>query len=111
MSVAFDVAAWLLIVTAGIFLISGGVGLLRFPEFFTRVHAASIIDTGGTLPLLMAMLLQSDDWLTAVKLVLIGVFLLLTGPTATHALAKAAAHGGLRPVVGERSGESQPSNC
>lgn len=97
MSLMIDLLSWALLLSGGFFVVVGSLGLLRMPEFFTRVHAASITDTLGAGLIIVGLLLQSPDWLGAVKLILIMVFLVLTGPTATHALAKAALHGGLRP--------------
>ena len=91
------------------FLVIGAIGLVRLPDFFTRIHATGIIDTLG-IALTFAGLVILAGWsLAAVKLVLILCFMLLTGPTATHALAKAALHGRLDPLSG-RPPESPPSN-
>jgi multicomponent Na+:H+ antiporter subunit G len=96
-----DAMSWVLLLGGGFFVLVGSIGLVRFPEFFTRIHAASITDTLGAGLIILGLLLQSPHWLISAKLVLIVLFLLATGPTATHALAKAALHGGLRPS-GER---------
>ena len=74
----------------GFFLIAGGVGLIRFPDFYTRMHAAGMTDTLGAGLLLIGMVLQSGDVLTAIKLIMIGFFIFFTGPTATYAIAHAA---------------------
>ena len=97
MSALLDVASWLLLLAGGFFVLVGSLGLVRMPGFFTRIHAASITDTLGAGLILLGLLLQSPEPLGAIKLVLILVFLVITGPAATHALAKAALHGGLRP--------------
>ena len=91
------------------FLVIGAVGLVRLPDFFTRIHATGVIDTLG-IALTFAGLVMLAGWsLPAVKLVLILCFMLLTGPTATHALAKAALHGRLDPLSG-RPPEPPSSN-
>ncbi|AKE51593.1 hypothetical protein TQ33_0614 [Kangiella geojedonensis] len=78
----------------------------RFPDFFSRMHAASVTDTlGGTLVLLGLMLQVDGQYLVLVKLVLVLLFILLTSPTGSHALAKAALHGGLRPKLGSKQDE------
>ena len=80
----------------GAFLsLTGAFGLFRFPDFFTRVHAASITDSLATIFIIFGLLLRTDAGLVAVKLIFILIFLLLTSPTASHALAKSARHGGL----------------
>lgn len=90
-----DVLGWSFIVIGGLALVVAGVGVLRMPEFFTRLHAAGIADTGGVLFIVLGLMTQCESWLTAVKLGLILVFMMFTSPTATHAIAKAALHGGL----------------
>ena len=97
MAWVLDVGSWLALLSGGFFVLVGSLGLLRFPDFFCRIHAASITDTLGAGLIMFGLLLQSPDWLVAAKLVFIVLFLVITGPTATHALAKAALHGGLRP--------------
>lgn len=98
---ALDIASWIMLVAGGLFAVIGGIGMLRLPEFYTRMHAASITDTGGTLLIMGGLLLQAPDWPVAVRLVLVLAFLLLTSPTATHALAKAARRDGVSPVLQE----------
>ena len=91
------------------FLVIGAIGLVRLPDFFTRIHATGVIDTLG-IALTFAGLVILAGWsLPAVKLALILCFMLLTGPTATHALAKAALHGRLDSLSG-RPPESPSSN-
>jgi multicomponent Na+:H+ antiporter subunit G len=80
-------------------LISGSVGLLRFPDFYTRMHAAGITDTLAAALTIFGLMLITGWNLVLLKLLLILLFILLTSPTASHALAKAAQHGGLEPVV------------
>ena len=80
----------------------GALGLLRMPSFFTRMHAASVIDTLGAGLLLFGMLLQAGFTLVSVKLVFIGVLLFFTSPTATHALARAARARGIGPKLPEQ---------
>lgn len=77
--------------------IVGAIGILRFPDFYTRMHAAGITDTLCTGFFIGGLMLQFGLTLASVKLLLIFMFMLFTCPTATHALAKAARHGGLKP--------------
>lgn len=83
----------------GFLCITGGIGILRFPDFFTRVHAAGVTETLAAPLLLTGVLLQMDWSLDMFKVVMVMLFVLLTNPTATHAMAKAALHGGHRPMV------------
>lgn len=96
-----DAASWVLLVAGGAFGIVGGIGLLRFPDFFTRVHAAGITDTLCAPLIVIGLMLQADGWMPVVKLLFLIGFLLLTSPTAAHALAKAALNGGERPRLAD----------
>ena len=95
--IVIDVLSWLAILGGVVLLLAGGVGLLRFPEFYTRCHASGITDTGATVLILVGLMLQAGLSLITVKLLLILVFLFFTSPTATHALAHAALTSGVQP--------------
>ncbi len=97
-----DGLSWGLILAGGLFTLVGGIGLLRLPDFFTRLHGSGVTDTMGAGLILLGLALQAGFSLITVKLVLIFGFFLLTTPTAVHALAKAALHGGLRSEYPER---------
>ena len=97
MGIVWDVLSWTLILAGSFFLLVGAIGLLRFPDFYTRTHAGSITDTLGAGLLLLGLILQAGPTLIAVKLVLLMGFIALTSPTAGHALAKAAYLRGLKP--------------
>ena len=90
MTLWIDVLSWLCLVGGGFFGITGAVGMLRFPDFFCRLHAAGITDTLCAMLILSGLMLQAGLSLITVKLFLIFLFLFFTSPTATHALAKAA---------------------
>ena len=95
--VLVEVLSWVFIVSGSICMLIGALGAVRFPDFWTRLHAVSVTDTGGVLLLLAGMVMQAGLTLVTVKLVLIGVFLFVTGPTASHAVANAALVSGLMP--------------
>ena len=84
-------------------------GVLRLPDFFSRLHASGVIDTLGAGLVLFGLLLQAESLDVALRLVLIFFFLLFTVPTATHALAKSALQGGLEPEVDDDGGASSNS--
>ncbi len=105
-----DIASWVLLLSGGFFVVVGSLGLVRMPSFFSRIHAASITDTLGAGLMLLGMLLQAPNLIGAIKLVLIFVFLVVTGPTATHALAKAALHAGLKPQARTSMEETSSSS-
>ena len=104
MAFALDILSWALIVIGSVFSVVGAFGLLRLPDFYTRLHAAGITDTLGAWALMGGILLQTESWLVAVKLVLIVVFLFFTSPTATHALARAALASRLNPWTKNAAG-------
>ena len=80
----------ILVSTGVFFLFMGAVGLLRFPDFYTRMHAAGKSDTLGSLLVLTGLAFYEGIDLTAVKILLIALFIFVTSPTATHAMARAA---------------------
>jgi multicomponent Na+:H+ antiporter subunit G len=85
-----DVVSAIFLAAGGLFVLSGGLGLLRFPDFYTRIHAAGITDSAGAGLILLGLLMRTTAWETGVRLVIILIFLVLTGPTATYVLAFAA---------------------
>ncbi|RKT43346.1 monovalent cation/H(+) antiporter subunit G [Thiocapsa rosea] len=88
----------LLLLAGGLFLgFSGALGVLRFPDFYTRIHAAGVTDTLSAGLILGALMLQAGLSLVTAKLALILLFLWYTSPVASHVLARAAMHAGLRP--------------
>jgi len=106
MSVIIDIVSWVCMVAGGIFCVIGALGLVRMPDFYTRMHAAGITDTLGAGLVLFGLVLQAGLTLIAVKLLMIGLLLFFTSPTATHALAKAALIRGLEPRLDQSGGES-----
>ncbi len=108
MSVAIDALSWLCLAGGGLFSIIGALGLIRMPDFFTRMHAASVTDTIGAGLLLIGLVLQAGFTLIAVKLLFLGLFIFFTSPAATHALAKAARARGLEPLLAPGDETSKP---
>ena len=82
--------SWIFILAGSFLMVLGAIGILRFRGFWARLHAASVIESGGVIFLLAGMCLQAGDLLIFFKLAFIGLFLFITGPTSTHALASAA---------------------
>ena len=104
-----DLLRWGFLLAGSFFGISGGVGILRFPDFFTRLHAAGVTDTMCTALILIGLMFQTGLNVILVKLFLTLAFLLLTSPTATHSLAKAALHGKIEQQIKTREKESSTS--
>lgn len=99
-----DVISWILLCTGGLFVLIGGIGALRLPNFYTRLHAASLTETMATILIFAGMIIQAGMTLAALKLLAIMVFLLLTAPTASYALANAALQSGMRPDAQQKQG-------
>jgi multicomponent Na+:H+ antiporter subunit G len=93
-----DVLSWFCLVSGGLLGVVGGIGMHRFPDFFSRLHAAGTTDTLCAALFLLGLGLQAGLSLASAKLMLIFVFLFFTSPTASHSVANAALHGGLKPL-------------
>ena len=93
----------LLIALGLIFFLVGSIGMIRLPDFYSRLHAAGIIDTMGLLLTMsgLALLILADftlgNFLSALKIILIVLFVFLTSPTATHAIVNAGIRSGHKP--------------
>jgi multicomponent Na+:H+ antiporter subunit G len=93
----------LLIVCGLIFYTGGAVGIIRFPDFYSRLHPAGKLDTAGlvitmgALALYTALPISAQALITALKIILIVVFVFITSPTAIHAIVDAAVRAGLKP--------------
>lgn len=98
-----NAASWACLLAGAVFCVIGAVGMIRMPDFYTRVHAASVTDTAGAGLLLLGMMLQAGFTLVTVKLIIIGLLIFFTSPTATHALCKAALTRGLKPLLAEEA--------
>jgi multicomponent Na+:H+ antiporter subunit G len=96
---ATDVLSALLLAAGSLFCMIGALGLLRMPDFFTRMHAASVTDTLGAGLILLGLMVQAGLTLITVKLIAIGVLIFFTSPAATHALARAALARGVKPLL------------
>ena len=101
----FDYLSWVLLARGSFFCVPGAIGLLRLPDFYTRLHGAGIVDTLGAGLILTGLMMQAGFSLVTVKLLFILFFVLITSPTATHAIAHAAYSRGLDPVLGRQDGQ------
>lgn len=109
MALLVDIASWILLSLGGAFVFIGGLGALRMPNLYTRIHAASLTDTMGAMLVIAGIMLQAGASLATIKLAAILLFLLFTGPTASNALASAALLAGVRPdkAIPSTSGQSK----
>jgi multicomponent Na+:H+ antiporter subunit G len=99
MTLFVEIASWVLILLGSFFTIVGALGLVRMPEVFTRMHAASVTDTLGVGFLIFGMGLQAGLSLVTLKLLFLLLLFVFTGPVVTHALAQACLHEGVEPAL------------
>lgn len=92
-----DIVVQVMLYISAIFALIGSIGLIRFPDFYTRTHAATII-TVGSFSLAMLALMIATFWsVSTVKIFLVILLNLFTNPTATHAIADKAYRMGVKP--------------
>ena len=92
----------LLLLAGSFFAVVGGIGIVRLPDFYTRLHGGGMTDTLGAGLVLIGLMFQSGISLTTAKLVMILAFLLICSPTSCHALAQSAVSEGLQPLLAEK---------
>lgn len=100
-----------LCLVGGILALIGAVGVMRFPDFYTRLHGASVTETSGATLLLVGMAFLAPNWIVLAKLVAIWIFIFITSPTSTHAVANAAHVAGLQPLTGRLNRENEPEDA
>ena len=104
-----DLLSDICLLLGGIFTLTGAIGLLRLPDFFTRLHAASVTESLAAPLLIIGVMLDTGFTLDSAKLVLIILIMVVANPTITHALCRAAAHGGVNPEMGKKNSEKNQS--
>ncbi|MEN8722822.1 MAG: monovalent cation/H(+) antiporter subunit G [Alphaproteobacteria bacterium] len=92
-------ASWALLLGGSFFLLVGGIGVLRLPDVYARLHAAGVTDTLGTFLILAGLGIQAGFSLISFKLLLILAFMWMTSPVASHALAQASLYAGRKPQL------------
>lgn len=102
---ALDVIAFALMVGGGFFLLVSSIGIVRLPDFYTRIHAAAKSDTLGLTLMILGLAVHEGATLTTAKLLIVIGFVMITNPVGAHALARAAHVAGLRPWF---PGEASP---
>lgn len=110
MNLALAILSGLSLALGAIFCLVGAVGLLRMPDFYTRVHAASVIETLGAGFILLGLILQAGFTLVAVKLLMIGLLIFFASPTASHALTRAAMLRGILPQLADTAEQGDASS-
>lgn len=104
---SIDILSWLFLISGSLVGIIGAVGIHRFPDFYSRQHATGTTDTLCAMLILLGLSLQAGIGLASFKLALIFLFLFITSPTASHVLANAAMHGGLKPKLDSTTAEDR----
>ena len=99
MALFIDTTSWILIIIGAFALVCGAIGVLRFPDVYTRMHAGSITDTLGSAAILIGLMLQAGPTLISAKLGLILIFIFITSPTSSFSLAHAALSSGVEPEL------------
>lgn len=107
MSLLVDGLSVIFLTLGAFFSVVGGIGIIRMPDFYTRVHAASIIETLGAGFLLLGLMLHAGFSLVTVKLLMIGLLIFFASPTASHALARAARARGIKPLLADGEAASK----
>ena len=97
MDFAAMIVSGIFLLTGAFFAVVGALGIVRFPDFFTRLHGGGVTDTLGAGLILLGLIIQAGFSLVALKVLMIFVFLMVTSPTACHALAQAALTEGVKP--------------
>ncbi len=110
MAAIFDVLGGICLVAGAFFALTGGIGIVRLPDFYTRMHGSALTDTLGAWLVLLGLMFTAGLTLVTVKLIMIGLLLALTSPTATHALARSAWEHGRRPWLAPEEGEDVPTD-
>jgi multicomponent Na+:H+ antiporter subunit G len=99
MDTFFMLLSGVLLIVGAFFYLTGAIGLVRMPDVFTRMQASGISDTVGVGFLMAGMIVAAGPTLIAVKLAIILAVVVFISPVATHALAQAAMHAGIDPVL------------
>ena len=97
--IALLIVSWALLLTGSFFAIVGGIGIVRLPEFFSRLHGGGITDTLGAALIIIGLCFAAGGWLVVAKLLMILFFLFVTSPSSCHALARSALSQGVMPVL------------
>lgn len=100
-SLILDIVSGMLIAAGAFFVLVGAIGLVRLPDIYTRIHAASLIDTAGAGLLILGLMLQAGWSLVTLKLAFVLAIFFFTLPVAAHALARAAMYEGVKPKLAE----------
>lgn len=91
-----DVITLIFLLGGSFFMLVASIGMIRLPDFYTRMHAGGKADTLGQGLIFLGLIIYEGFTLISLKMLIIFVFIFIANPTATHAVAKAAYKGGLK---------------
>jgi len=101
MALLTDILSWFFLLGGSFFVVVGGIGVIRMPDLFTRLHAGGITDTMGAGLILVGLMFQGGLTLITAKLVFVLGFLWFSSPVSTYALARATMASGQEPYWAE----------
>lgn len=101
MTLVVDLLSTLLLLAGAFFFLAGTVGMLRFPDFYSRLHALTKADNIGLGMTVLGLALRAGSLPIAVRLFLISGLVLLAGATASHLIARWGLRRGVKPWTAE----------
>ena len=108
-SALLDYLSYGFLAIGSLFIVIGGIGVLRMPDIYTRMHASSITETTGSLFILAGLMLFSGASLSTIKLAAIALFLLFTSPVSSYALVNTALLAKVSPRLSKPANETKAS--
>ena len=109
--IVLELIGCVLLISGAVFSVIGGIGIVRLPEFFSRMHGAGITDTMGAGSVIIGLMFLSGASLTTFKLFVILFFLTITSPSSCHALARSALTNGLNPELDLEDESANPNGA
>jgi multicomponent Na+:H+ antiporter subunit G len=106
-AVFVETLSWVSILLGSFVVVVGALGVVRMPDVFTRMHAASVTDTLGAGFLIVGMALQAGVGLVMFKLFALLLLFFFFSPVVTHALARACAYEGIKPMLAKDGGKKR----
>lgn len=97
MGIIITIISGLFLVVGCFFIVVASIGIIRFPDVYSRIHPAGKSDTLGQAMIFIGLMIYEGFSFVSIKLLIIVIFIFITNPTATHALVNAAHVAGLKP--------------
>ena len=99
MSIVLEIISWVFLISGSFFSVVGGIGIVRLPEFFSRLHGGGVTDTLGAGLIILGLCFQISSGFILAKLLMILFFLMVSSPSSCHALARSALSQGVKPEL------------